>query len=103
VAEREATNSLNKFCPEKYKTATAIDRSISSSRAALSNPVQGIKSCKVRQHTQVAPAERRGQRQHTQGSTSKENQKPQIATTKKRPAAGWKRPLGVSGSKRLER
>jgi hypothetical protein len=54
VDEKEATNSLNKFCP-KNKTAIAIDRSNRSFRAALSNPVQGTKSCKVRQHTQVAP------------------------------------------------
>jgi len=108
-------NSVQK----KYKTAAAID----SSRAALSYPVQGTKGCKVRQH--IPPAKGRGQRQYAQGGTSKEkrtaaactgchqqgeeedgtskeNQKSQTAT-KKRPVAGWKRPLGVSGSKRLER
>jgi hypothetical protein len=40
---------------KKYRTATTIDISINSSRASLSNPVQGTKSCKVRKHTQVAP------------------------------------------------
>jgi hypothetical protein len=33
-----------KLQSRKYKTATAIDRSTSNSRAALSNPVQGIRA-----------------------------------------------------------
>jgi hypothetical protein len=41
---KEASNNPNNFNPENTKTATAIDRSTSSSRAALSNLVQGTRA-----------------------------------------------------------
>jgi hypothetical protein len=44
VAGKEATNSLNIFSQGNTKTATAKIKNTSSSRVALTNPVQGTRA-----------------------------------------------------------